>query len=226
MKKKNIIFIIVGILVILSIYKMMIINSYTINKMEKKKIDEIINGLIIKDLKVILKEEQEEEEYLTFQNIKVRNIFKEFTCIEQDNTYSCQKEDGSTFLMKKTTSFTDKWEKYQEKNHIKEGTYKTDIDLLGAIKDASTSKNTLLKPGGYIKRDYFLQKYAIDNIPNIHSIDLVEGDYSGYILHTTSNSRELYITYKKNTYTFQFTNLDYFTEEVIQNFMNSIIISK
>lgn len=224
MKKKNIIFIIVGILIILSIHKMMIINEYTINKTEKKKIDEITNGLIIKDLKVILKEEQ--EEYLTFQNLKVKNIFKEFTCGEEENTYSCQKEDGSTFLMKKTTSFTDKWEKYQEKNHIREETYKTDIDLLGAIKEASTSKNTLLKPNKYIKRDYFLQKYAIDVIPIILSMDLVEGDYSGYILHTTSNSRELYITYKKNTYTFQFTNLDYFQEEIIQNFMNSIIISK
>ncbi len=211
------------------LWKINTIHKYTIEEKEQEKVEKIAQGLIIEDLKVITSEELDTRETLEYNNITIKNIFTEFECKEIENTYQCKKDDDTTFEMKKTTSFV---EKLQNSNSlewakiVKDNKIVSDIELFGLIKEAVNHKTTIFQFNRDIKRNYYLQKYAIEFIPLMHSMDLVEGDYSGYLLHTSSNSRELYITYKKNTYTFQFTNLDYFTEEVIQDFMNSIIISK
>lgn len=227
MKKKTIIILLL-IGVATFILKGYIIHSYTLSDTNKKAMEKIAEGLIIDDLKVIYHEDLEDEEYIEYKNLKGKNIFKEFNCLEEDNSFQCTKDEKTIFTMKKTTSFVDKLSKSKYKDGtkiIKKNKITTDIDLFGFIKDASTSKNTIVKPISNIKRDYILQMYAIDYVPVIHSMDLVEGEYSGYILHISSKTRELYLTKNHDTYLFSFTNLDEFNEEIIEEFMNSIIIS-
>lgn len=217
MKKKILIILLVIILFIL--VKIQVMNKYTISNI--KDLEKIKDGLILSDLLVINTEEV--DDYIEYKNIKIKNIFNDYDCIDDNDSYTCIKDDNTSFSMKIGKSYLDKFKNNKNSNKIiKDMKIKDDLSLFGVIKE--TKESNIMRTISSIKRNYILNKYAIDNIPKVHSIDLIEGDYSGLLFHTSSTSRELYLYVDDKTYIFIFNNLDEFNDIIIHDLMNSIII--
>lgn len=210
------------IIIVLIITKMIIINEYKIDSKDIERLIKIKESLIIKDLLVINKEEC--DNYLEFKNIKIKNIFDEYECREKNESYLCQK-DNSSFLMKRTNTYLNKFENYNDKSKtiIRKLNIKNELELLSKIKE-SKNKRSIFSSINNNEDTYILNSFALDNLNDITSIDLVEGDYSGYIIHHSKDSLSLLIYEKKDVYEFKFNNLEVFNDDIIKSLMNSIVI--
>lgn len=210
------------IIIVLIITKMIIINEYKIDSKDIERLAKIKESLIIKDLLVINKEEC--DNYLEFKNIKIKNMFVGYVCREKDDSYLCQK-DNSSFLMKRTNTYLNKFENYNDKSKtiIRKLNIKNELELLSKIKE-SKNKRSIFSSINNNEDTYILNSFALDNLNDITSIDLVEGDYSGYIIHHSKDSLSLLIYKKKDVYEFKFNNLEVFNDDIIKSLMNSIVI--
>ncbi len=246
MKRKNIILIIIGIFLIAGCYF-----GYKAFNLYYYKIDDamITNNLTITDTLTINTEQLEQNQYLTFNNIKIRNDFQEFEILEDVSSedtikYSLYNEDNevtSSFwitsendytyteiLKTDTTLFTTNNRKittanltdYLEKNKIT-----NDIELLEYLANHKSTTNTIFTSVKKMKENYML--YFLSNIiiPETDGITLIDGDYTGYILNlTTSNAKEVSIIKEDKRYIFTFIHLDYFTDNYIKELLSTINI--
>ena len=74
-----------------------------------------------------------------------------------------------------------------------------------------------------MKERYALQGIVLTTIPIINGISLIDGDYTGYILNA-NKLREVVILKNNKRYIYTFYNLDYFTDDVIKELLNTIEI--
>lgn len=218
MKKRSIIIVVLLLIIIILVDKMLYLNKITSEKIKNFK--ELMQDYLITDLKVINKEKIEES--ITFQNISFENN-SSFNCNEDTTKLTCTYND-STLKVEKSDSYKKTFETYDKNKVIKN--INSDIELFGLLKEYSTKKINILTRRKSLEEYKLLEEFANKYIKKILSIDLVEGDYSGYILHTSSNERELYITNNNTNYKFTFTNTKYFTDDYIEKFINKIEIKE
>ena len=222
--KKSIKIIIAVFLIIIIIYTTYISN-YRITKKEQKRINALADKLIIKDIKVINKEEV--DEYYTFNNIKFIDISNEFNCSTKKNKLICKKEDIEFDIIIDEDLIT----KYKKTNYkdikgniiLKNKKIKDDINLMGLIKETK-NYNPYLKPISEVKEIYSIQKFALKEIKRFNSIELINSPYIGYIYNIDSNTKEVVFNKNNKNYSLVFKNLNYFTKSKRSKIISSIII--
>lgn len=246
-KNKKIIFL--GIVVFLvCIYfggKAFYLYYYDIKRLTTEDFSEITKNLTFSDTITIQTKRLSDEEYVVFDDMKIRNpssdfqISKKFSDDEfKRYTLSSEGEHFKTaFMMGKTDTL---WYRLQNdstlyeifngkisnadvikllnKNHIT-----NNMELFQFLSQAQEEKNHIFTSVAKMKERYALQGIVLTTIPIINGISLIDGDYTGYILNA-NKLREVVILKNNKRYIYTFYNLDYFTDDVIKELLNTIEI--
>lgn len=246
-KNKKIIFF--GILVFLiCIYfggKAFYLYYYDINRLTTDDFGEIIKKIKISDTISIHTKKLSNEEYIIFDDMKIKNNFQDFKLVRntsKDNfqTYSLSSEGKNfktAFMMGKVDTLLYRLKndsvlfeslgrkvsnaniaKFLDVHHIT-----NDIELFQFLNQVKDHPNHIFTSVGKMRERYLLHSIVLVSIPVIESISLIDGDYTGYILNAT-NLKEVVILKNDKRYVYTFYNLEYFTDEKIKELLNTIEI--
>ena len=248
MKKKSIV--LIGITILLLVigfiaYKFFNMYYYNINNLTDYNI--MIKGLDFKNTIIVdSKEIEENEEYLSFENILVRNDFKEFTILEKQEDfikYVLRDENDevkAAFFIGEDYSYKKLFENsvsvfgYEEKNintnglkeYLEKNNIQDDIDLFKFIKKDSKVKNNVFTSTKTMKDRYSLHTLFYISFPSVKNITLIEGDYNGYILNINEDIKEVSIVNGDKRYIMTFVKKDYFDYNYIKELLNTVKIKE
>ena len=254
MKKKNIIIISILLVVLVIsyfIYKGVSLYIYTTTIGENY--DEVTKGLKIKDTLTIKNQIIPEEEYLIFNNIKIKNVFEKFK--ENDNRndiddyieYLLYDDDNkliASFGLGKLDftwigQFSGEGKQLYETdfkyfnevdraNILNKNNIKNDIDLIKYLAENKDNRYNIFSSMKKMKENYAIKYFSYNILPILESYTLIEGDYIGYGINYTSTSskiREFSILHSNEKYLFTFMwKDDYFNDEKIKDLLATIVI--
>ena len=106
-----------------------------------------------------------------------------------------------------------------EKNKIN-----NDIELFKYLEKQKDVKNNIFTSAKEMKENYTIQFMVSVIMPQMDSITLINGDYQGYIFNLKNNMKEVSILKNGKRYVFMFLNTTYFTDEKINDLLNTIVI--
>lgn len=207
----------------------------------------------ILNIKSYTKEEQEKTDY--FQNesnsykIKIKNYLNNFEQGDKDESYEYQiyyneeNKVNAAFMVgqfdTKMSAINSKSEEsiFYEYNHfplyisetlrdsfIKKHNIENDVDLIKYIRERKKIKCTFTTPIVDIKENYFYN-FIETSLPNLEKITYLEGDLEGYI-YEGNDSKQACIIKDNKLYALTFFKLSYFTDEIIEDILRSLIIEK
>lgn len=185
-------------------------------------------------------------DYLTFQNIKIFNVFNEFEIEYDDNYHVCYFLEGetSTCISIEDNQISSIKNEYKEdevgifslifssfdneelaSEYLNSNDINNESDLILSLdEDFST---TFLTSVETLKYNY-AKGYLISSLFETDAeITLISGDYIGYISEVYENDEVTtkYTLIKDDVnYIFTFHNSDYYTDNELNNIINSIII--
>lgn len=249
MKKKNYVLIAIGLIIIVGIYlgyKGFNMFYYSTDNITTENYQGFIDGLKITDTITIKNEKLDENQYLTFENIKIKNDFSKFE--KSGNEFSKDtikyvlsdenNEAKASFIIGTTKSYVNLLKKdstlfntddkritntnlstFFEKNNIN-----NDIELFRYLEKNKNVKNNIFTSVKKMKENYNVQYLTSSIIPQTKGITLIDGNYTGYILNLTNDIKEVSILKGDKKYYFTFFNLEYFTDAYIQEILNTIVI--
>lgn len=246
-KNKKIIFF--GILVFLvCIYfggKVFYLYYYDIKRLTTEDFSEITKNLKFSDRITIQTKKLSDEEYVVFDDMKIKNPSSNFQVSEnfsdkEFKIYALSSEGEhfkTAFMIGKTDTllyrlqndstlyevfngkiFNSDVIKLLNKNNIT-----NDIELFQFLSQIQEETNYIFTSVAKMKERYALQGIVLTTIPIINGISLIDGDYTGYILNA-NKLREVSILKNNKKYVYTFYNLKYFTEEKIKELLNTIEI--
>ncbi len=195
-----------------------------------------------------------EEEYLTFQNMKIKNDFKNFIQINDNITndtlkLSLRSDDLSSsittdsFMMGKGETyikylksnpllFSNDYEnskKFINTNLTKfldKNNIKNDYDLFNYLINKDNFNNNIFTSLTDIQDKYALAYLTSIIIPKIEKITYLKGDYNGYLFKINQNLYEVSIQTDNDTrYIFTFIGSNYFNKNKIKELIQTIVIS-
>lgn len=247
MKKKHL-YIVVGILLFLGVfyfsYKGVILYLYTI---DTDLYHDVVDGLNVKNTMTVKKHPLKEGEYLTFQDIKIKNDFQDFVILDSDHSDSFVKyvlydENHSvkasfwigldemylTYLKKDPSLFASdnliptniNLDPFLEKKLIN-----TDLELFTYLRKQDKVKFNVFTSAKEIKENYTVQLVSSIMLPAADSLTIIDGDYKGYIFNMKSSVREVSLLKNQKRYVLTFLNTEYFTEEYIAQLLNTVSFS-
>lgn len=88
MKRKKSVFMLVGIMIMVLVYfgyKVFFLYYYSIGQLEREDYQKVIDGLKVNKTITVQTEMLKEDAYLTFQNVKVKNVFSSFKRMEENS---------------------------------------------------------------------------------------------------------------------------------------------
>lgn len=106
---------------------------------------------------------------------------------------------------------------FLEKNNIK-----NDVDLVKYIRERKKIESNFFTPIVKLKENYFFN-FVETTLPDLTTITYIEGDYEG-LIYESANYKQACIIKEDKLYCLTFYKLDYFTDEKIQDILNSLII--
>ena len=249
MKKKNLFIIIISVLVVYFGVKAFFLSIYS---------NDDINPITftINDKKMTIKHQVlPEDQYITVENIKFKNIFSNFKETQNKSSghyileptssdngaavlYSINEDTNVSILRSEleeifvmyaddteksdVTSFDQKYRvTFLNKHKIT-----NDLELLQFLEKNQNKKNTIFTPIIKMKENYFI-KELIDIGYSSYMCTIIDGDYTGYMISDIGDNKAKTVRLYKNDklYVFAFMNLDYFTDEVIEDFISTVIIN-
>ena len=247
MKKKKIITIITILVLVVAVYFVYKgVNLYLYNSITTENYEEILNDLKIENKNTITKVTLSNEDYLTFDNIKIKNDFKNFTKLEEPATtenfvkYALYDENNETiaafFMGKESFTYEEAFKndiyiyaedheqltKINRPDILKRNNINDDIDLINYIIKNKNNKNTIFTSVKQMQENYVTKFFSTIVFPK-GSITLIEGDYNGFIFNT-DNIKECHIIDNGQKYIFTFIKIDYFSDEKIYELLNTIEI--
>jgi len=241
MKKKNILILVLVALVV-CLYmgsKYVLFNYYDL-----PNYDSVIDKLNIGSTLEIKTEPY--SEYLQFENIKIgRELLDGFTEFNLSNTenskaYNKSLDNGkianirigfeSTIVDSYKTNIDNVNDdlkvsgKYMKKYFSKHDIV-NDVDLVKYLaNEAGNEKVSMFSSYGKMKDNYVTLELAKRILNTDTEISLLSGNYIGYVYSPNSNVKEVDINYSGKKYIIQFLNLEYFTEDLIYDILNSLVI--
>ena len=90
---------------------------------------------------------------------------------------------------------------------------------------ANTRRNHIFTSIGRMQANYVLNAFVHAYFAFFDSVGLVEGDLTGRMV-SFPNGKELQVHRNERIYTFSFFGIDYWTDERIQEVINTIVISE
>lgn len=247
MKKKIIIIgtcIVSGLLVVLIGIKLNFIKKYEINFITENDYQELQKGLEIKD-SLVIPEDNNSNEYLEYENMKIRNDFKDF--IKQDDvtnlktaSYMLYKDDKAlaSFSMSITNSYIDylksdgvtyynvddkKTTLSDREYFLKDNKIKNDLDLFNYLNKNNLPKGSIFTSNKSIKSHYAAYLMGVTMIPKANYLTRIEGKYNGYIFNL-DKATEVSILKNNKRYVFLFMGREYFTNEYLKELIKTIVI--
>ncbi|GEM_PF-2279537 len=250
MKKKKLVItvaVIIGILAILGIYfgyKAFLLSFHRMPDDSKKEYQSLLSGYEKRDTLEVQHSESLPEEMLTYQNVQFQNVVEGFEKSEEDDYVSYKlldssgnyqayftvsitepfldhvgKDDG-TFVMGK-----DELDAVESDDFAKRKGLKNDVDFFDYLIEHQNDKHDLFTPAKTIKEDHYVQLLSYIMLPSVNSVTVLKGDLEGYILNM-GDMKEVSILKDGKRYVFSFMGSDYFTDVVIREFINTLVIDK
>jgi len=232
------------ILVGLLIYKISYLKIYSNQKRENEEIKRIVEGLSDQPKMTIYKKTLNENEYLIYEDIKIRNDFKDFKYEEELSNgewevYKLYNENGkteATFTMSTHITYIDyftsdallvgdfgQFNSADRKYFLLRNDINDDIDFINYIKDNYFAKSSIFTSNREIKENYALNLFVDAAMPRVDSLTMINGDYKGFIFNL-KNIREVNILRNNKRYIFMFTGSKYTTDEYIQDLLSTLEI--
>jgi len=115
--------------------------------------------------------------------------------------------------------------KYMQK-YFKKHSIENDVDLIKyLLTEGKKNKVSVFSSYSKLKDSCITLELANQLLNTEKDVNLVTGDYTGYAYNAISdNVKEVNINYNNKRYIIQFLNLDYFTDEIISQLLNSLVI--
>ena len=247
MKKKKIIVgicIVIGLLLILMVIKLNYIKKYEINFITENDYEELQKGLEFKD-KIVIPKENSNNEYLEYENMKIRNDFNDF--IKQDDitnlktaSYMLYKDNKAiaSFSMSITNSYIDylksdgvtyynvddkKTTLADREYFLKKNKIKNDIDLFNYFNKHNLPNSNIFTSNKKIKANYAAYLMGVTMIPKVNYLTKIEGKYNGYVFNL-DKATEVSILKNNKRYVFLFMGREYFTNEYVKELIKTIVI--
>ena len=251
MKKKNLFIIIILVLVVYFGVKAFFLSIYS---------NDDINPITftINDKKITIKHQVlPEDQYITVENVKFKNIFSDFKEIQNESSRyyilehtSSDKVAGVSYSINEDTDvnilksdqedlfgiytydteksdFTSLDQKYRVA-FLNKYKITNDLELLQFLEKNQNKENTIFTPIIKMKENYFIKLLIVTGISD-YTYTIIDGDYTGYVISNIGDSKTKVVRLYKNDklYVFVFVNLDldYFTDEVIEDFISTVIIN-
>ena len=229
-------------------YKVYNMNYYSLNNL--KNYETYSKSLYIKDtINVKRNESLEYVELLSFNDINIRNDFKDFTKLEEPHStdkyvkyvlYDENNEVISSIWIADGYSYVDmyseevivfnsedtRYEQLAFKEFFKEKGIIDDIDLINYLVKTINKPNTIFNSIEEMKSNYMLH-YLFSMKFEFDGITLIEGDLKGYMIEYKLADKvavEVDIFKDDKMYGITFFNRDYFTDEYIEELLNTIEI--
>lgn len=246
-RKKQIILFLLLIIGLYIGYKAFYLYYYDFGR-QKDNYKEIIKNITFEDTMTIQTKTLKKEEYLSFSNIKVKNEFPESQKLKQQENktdyikYAIEDKQGNKkaffwidiatytytdILTRDSILYGDNTSKVRTsgiKKYLKKRKITNDIELFQYLEKHKNDKNNLFTSVSDMRNRYSLKTMISIALPSIKNMALIDGDYEGYILNSTSDSKIATILKNGKRYSFTFMGLDYFTDQNIQEILNTIII--
>ena len=248
-KKRKIILVIVGILLLICLYlgyKAFNLFYYNVDRITTQDYDAFMSQFNIKGTITIKHQNIESNDYLEYQNIKIKNDFKDFEKLEQTTGETSLKlilkaenrETKSSFWMGETDTYvallkadktlfgTDnkKVTNTDITSILEENKINNDIELFKYLSHQKEVKNNIFTSTKKMKENYNFQYIVSIIMPQMDSITLINGDYQGYIFNLKNNMKEASILKNGKRYVFMFLDTTYFTDEKINDLLNTVVI--
>ncbi len=248
MKKKILIPILIIVLILLYFgYKGFNLLYYDVNNVTIFDYETFADNFKIKDTLTIEHKEIDPNDYLKYQNIKIKNDFRNFE--KMDSTLDSSNISSERYILKndKTTAFwmsvTDTYVYLLKSDKTLFGTedkritnsnltdilnkynIENDIDLFNFLSNKKNVKSNIFTSVKRMKENYAIYFMTSVMMPSIDSITLIDGDYNGYIFNMSNfNVKEVSIIKDNKRYTFLFINTEYFKDEYIKELLDTVVI--
>lgn len=224
------------IVLVFFIYKGFYLCCFYLNK------EESFDRLYFKNSIVL--DNEKDNDYLEFKNIKIRNDFDKFILSKKEDNYitynlinKFNKVQASLQIISDKT-YIDKFiendyhdirynsvdrEKIIKNNHIT-----NDIEFIKYLRKVTNKKNNILTGVNDIKERYSLKYFINKEIPKFDYLTLIKGDYTGYIFdnfnYSNDQYREAVILKNNRRYIFRFHGCCYFDESYVEELLSTVVI--
>ena len=247
MSKKSKALISIGILVVIGGYFLYKIGSlvyyhrfdYDYNVVSDLEIEDTIRLNYHREL-------EDGEEYLSFENIKIRNDFKDFSYLDEISDdkalkYAIYDDSGevkASFWIGIVESYV-----FMLKSEIEVYAYNrrgintkgidefldskgisNDVHLLKYLSEHQDDRNNIFTSVKEMKGRYVLNNLVELMLPAIEDITLINGTYAGYMLELKAGVREVCILYYDKCYVFTFIGEEYFNDDYIYELLDTLVI--
>ena len=198
------------------------------------KYDESVNNEIseikFKGIMTINHVNLEESEYMTFENLKFKNIFDGFERFnEEADTFKMvvsNNRDKAVFIGHEDQFIYLLKNQYDKAlaNKLESENVKDDLDFLKYMEKHNNDDVKFFMTIRKQKEIYTLNLFKINMLPSLLYVKEINGDYRGYLFKSNRNITEVSILdgFNKRYY---FTFIGNYSEEFINEFMNSVIIN-
>lgn len=240
-KKKKVLIIVILILIVLYfLYKginLLIYSSFAYNDSE---FESLKSGFKITDSIDIT--HKETSNYLTFENVKIRNDFENFKKMENNGSsivnlllestqgnklfiygiaepkISVYKNDDIDY-----SNYSKIFDNLDREKILKNHNINNDLDLIKYLSNRKILNPNIFTSVKMMKEDYFFNYLVMLDFPKVYQIKLIEGLYNGYILDCGEGVYEVNILKDNKIYYFVFMGKDY-TFNYIEDFLNTLVI--
>lgn len=241
---KTIFTVIIVLLVTFLTYKTIFINIYKNNNYDNEYIESFKEAYNNQNTMTIYKRTIPEEDYLVYEDIKIRNDFKNFvkeTIGVDGGVWFYPQEIGKKegILISKQMTFIDlfthedityfddlidkKFKSADRKYFLLRKDINNDIDFINYIKEHYYEKKSIFDSEREIKEKYALNLFTDIVVAKPKSITILKGDYTGYI-YNQGNIREVVILRNNQRYIFSFRGEKYTNDEYIKDILSTIEI--
>ena len=244
MKIKNVLkffAILVALLLIILGYKIILLNKY---KSEKVMINtnDIFGGV----LTINKKQEVADNEIIKFENLSIKNYFKEYVENEGDSDIKVKYDnDGkviSFYSISKTSQYIDmlnfnSFDLYSAsddgkynfeteesmKLYLKNNAIENDIDFLKYIKNNYYIKNNIFMSRSTIKNNFLINCFVEVTLPDFETISLIDGIIKGYMINMKNpNTKEIHMLYNDQQYILLLSGEEIANKEFISNMLETV----
>ena len=174
-----------------------------------------------------------DSEYITFRNLKFKNIFDGYEKLnEKNDTYKMILKGENGDIGRAIFIGTDDQyvyiinnnEEYKtlSKSVIKKENIKDDFDFLKYMEKHNDDKVKFFMTTRRQKQIYSVNEFKSLMLPSIEFIKEVDGDFRGYIFKTNKDIIEVNIL--KDNKKYYFTFIGNYTDNFVNEFMNTVVI--
>lgn len=173
-----------------------------------------------------------EDEYITFSNMKFKNVFEGYEKLNEESdtykmTFTNEKGERKAIFIGSDNQYVymiNNSEEYKSLSNsiIKKENIKDDVEFLEYLEKHNDDKVKFFMTTRRQKQIHYVNEFKTSVLPSIEYVKEIDGYYRGYIYKTAKNIYEVNILNGDKKYYFTF--IGEYTEKFINDFMNSVII--